>query len=121
MTNTQILKYNLTWGPKVVPEDVRDIFEAPAHPWKAHFWSPWVWTEDGPVLELSTPLAVTWENLESDLYGLLEFGAVGEVLIVDLDSHYLIVKLVLGETIIATALTVEGARAATTKEIHFPT
>jgi len=121
MTYTQIVKYNLTWGPTVVPEDVREIFEGPAHPWKAHFWSPWEYGEDGPKLSLSTPLAVDWENLKSDLYGLLKLGAVGEVLIVDLDSHYLIVKLVLGETIIATALTVEGARAAATKEIHFPT
>jgi len=117
MTFVNLIRYNLIWGPKVISEDVRGAFDHPLR----HFWSPWVYGEDGPVLELSTPLAVTWENLESDLYGLLEFGAVGEVLIVDLDSHYLIVKLVLGETIIATALTVEGARAAATKAIHFPT
>lgn len=121
---TYIIKHTLIWGPKVIPADVKASFEDTRYPWKGHFWSPWKFTEDGPDLELSTPLGVTWENLKSDLYGLLEWGAVGEVLVVDTDSENLIVKLVLGGTIITSivvyTLTVDGAMTAATKEIYFP-
>lgn len=136
----QIVKYDLIWGPKVVPQDVKESFIGPI---KRNFWSPWGWFEDGPVLEVTTPLGVTWKNLKSDLYGLLECGAVGEVLVVDLDSSNLVVnlelevlntelelenklleneELELGDTIIsAYALTVTGAAAEANIAIDFPT
>ncbi len=117
---TQIVNYALVWGDKVVPEDVKASFDHPL----AVFHSPWVWSEDGPVLELSTPLGVTWYNLHNDLYGLLEFGALGYVLLVDPHSDNFIVKMELirpGPIIVTTTLTVEMAKAAATKEIYFPT
>jgi len=115
----QIVKYSFIWGSKVVPQDVKEVFDGPL----VHFWSPWEWAEDGPeiVSDLSLPLGVTWENLYNDLYTLLNFGAEGEILLVDTGSENIIVKMILGGTIIVTsALTVEGARAAATKEIYFP-
>ena len=113
----QIVKYSFIWGSKVVPQDVKESFNTPLH----HFWSGWKWAEDGPELELSLPLGVTWDNLYHDLHGLLNFGAEGEILLVDPGSENLIVKMVLGGAIIVTStLTVEGARVAATKEIYFP-
>ena len=55
----QIVKYSFIWGSKVVPQDVKESFNTPLH----HFWSGWKWAEDGPELELSLPLGVTWDNL----------------------------------------------------------
>ena len=116
----QIIKYGFIWGSKIVPQDVKGFFGRglPLH----HFWSPWKWTEDGPELELSTPLGVTWANLHHDLYTLLNWGVEGEILLVDPGADNLVVKMVLGGAIIVTStLTVEGARTAATKEIYFPT
>lgn len=115
----QIISYSLVWGDNVVPEDARASFKHPL----AVFYSPWAWAEDGPVLESSTPLRETWKNLYNDLQGLLAYGAEGDVLVVDPHSENLVVKMKLcrpGPIIVTTALTVEMAKSAATKEIYFP-
>lgn len=110
----QIVKYSFIWGSKVVPQDVKEVLNRPL----VSFGSPWKWAEDGPELELSTPLGVTWDTLYNDLHTLLNFGAEGEILLVDPGSDNIIVKMILGGTIISTySLTVTGAA---TKAIYFP-